>query len=51
MAQITEAFLTLSDNEEGRQYLANVNASKFVAMTDADYDIIRALKAAKDAKN
>jgi phosphonate transport system substrate-binding protein len=49
--QIQTAFLTLNDSEEGRQYLENVNASKFVAMTDADYDIIRDLKAAKDAKN
>lgn len=48
--QITQAFLTLGDSEEGRKYLENVNASKFVAMTDADYDIIRDLKAAKDAK-
>jgi phosphonate transport system substrate-binding protein len=40
----------LADNEEGRKYLKNVNASKFVAMSDADYDIIRDLKAAKDAK-
>lgn len=48
--QIQNAFLTLGDSEEGRQYLENVNASKFVAMTDADYDIIRDLKAAQDAQ-
>lgn len=48
--QIQGAFLSLGESEEGRQYLANVNASKFVAMTDADYDIIRDLKEAKDAK-
>jgi phosphonate transport system substrate-binding protein len=48
--QIQGAFLALADNEEGRQYLKNVNASKFVAMDDSDYDIIRDLKAAKDAK-
>ena len=48
--QIQGAFLALSENEEGRQYLENVNASKFVAMTDSDYDIIRDLKAAKDAR-
>ena len=47
---IQKAFLTLGDSEEGRQYLENVNASKFVAMEDSDYDIIRDLKAAKDAK-
>ena len=50
ISQIQNAFLALDDNEEGRQYLKNVNASKFVAMSDADYDIIRDLKAAKDAK-
>ncbi len=50
VGQISNAFLTLNESDEGRQYLENVNASKFVAMTDADYDIIRALKAAKDAK-
>jgi phosphonate transport system substrate-binding protein len=49
--QIQNAFLTLGDSEDGRKYLENVNASKFVAMTDADYDIIRDLKAAKDAAN
>ncbi len=48
--QIKEAFLTLNKSEQGKVYLKNVNASKFVAMTDEDYDIIRALKAAKDAK-
>ncbi|MBT7221900.1 MAG: PhnD/SsuA/transferrin family substrate-binding protein [Marinovum sp.] len=48
--QIQGAFLALADNQEGRKYLKNVNASKFVAMSDADYDIIRDLKAAKDAK-
>ena len=47
--QIQNAFLTLHESEEGRQYLENVNASRFVAMEDSDYDIIRALKAAKDA--
>ena len=33
--QIKGAFLTLGDSEEGQKYLKNVNASKFVAMTDA----------------
>ncbi len=47
---ITQAFLTLGETEDGREYLKNVNASKFVAMTDQDYDIIRALKKAKDEK-
>jgi len=48
--KIQQAFLTLDQSENGREYLKNVNASKFVAMTDEDYDIIRDLKAAKDAK-
>ena len=51
VAKITKAFLTLDDSEAGREYLKNVNASRFVAMTDADYDIIRALKKAKEEKN
>ncbi|OED36948.1 phosphonate ABC transporter substrate-binding protein [Chromatiales bacterium (ex Bugula neritina AB1)] len=48
--QITGAFLGLGDSEQGREYLKNVNASKFVGMSDKDYDIIRDLKAAKDAR-
>lgn len=48
--QIKSAFLNLGETEDGRKYLENVNASKFVAMTDEDYDIIRDLKAAKDAQ-
>jgi phosphonate transport system substrate-binding protein len=50
VSQIKSAFLKLNENEDGRKYLKNVNASRFVAMSDKDYDIIRALKAAKDAK-
>jgi phosphonate transport system substrate-binding protein len=46
--KIVDAFLSLHETEGGREYLANVNASRFVPMTDADYDIIRALKKAKD---
>ena len=49
--QIQNAFLTLADSEQGQQYLDNVKASKFVEISDAEYDIIRDLKAAKDAKN
>ncbi len=48
--KIQRAFLTLDQSDTGREYLKNVNASKFVPMTDEDYDIIRDLKAAKDAK-
>lgn len=45
--QIRGAFLTLHETDRGREYLKNVNASKFVPMTDADYDIIRELREAK----
>lgn len=45
--QIKGAFLSLHETERGREYLKNVNASKFVPMTDADYDIIRELREAK----
>lgn len=48
-AKISDAFLGLHESDRGREYLANVNASRFVPMTDADYDIIRALKKAKDS--
>lgn len=47
--KIAQAFLGLHETERGREYLANVNASRFVPMTDANYDIIRALKKAKDS--
>lgn len=47
--KIADAFLGLHETERGREYLANVNASRFVPMTDSDYDIIRALKKAKDS--
>lgn len=46
---IEQAFLGLHETERGRTYLENVNASRFVKMTDADYDIIRALKKAKES--
>lgn len=47
--KIAEAFLGLHETERGRAYLKNVNASRFVPMKDSDYDIIRALKKAKDS--
>jgi phosphonate transport system substrate-binding protein len=43
--KIKIAFLSLDQNEEGRKYLENVNATKFVAMKDSDYDFIRKLGA------
>lgn len=46
--QIEEAFLSLHESERGRTFLENVNSKRFVKMEDSDYDIIRALKKAKD---
>lgn len=40
--QIANTFLTLDTTPEGKKYLDNVEADKFVKMTDKDYDIIRA---------
>lgn len=39
--KITQTFLGLASTPEGRRYLDNVDAERFVAMTDADYEIIR----------
>jgi phosphonate transport system substrate-binding protein len=50
-AKIRETFLTIHEVPEASLFLENVKANKFVAMTDADYDIIRDLKKAKDAKS
>lgn len=47
-AKIRETFLTLQDVPEAKQFLDNVNSNRFVPMTDADYDIVRDLKKAKD---
>ena len=46
--KIKETFLGLSRDVPGeKKYLDNVKSNKFVAMTSADYDVIRALKKAK----
>lgn len=45
---IRETFLTLHEKEDARNFLDNINSNKFVAMSDADYDIIRELAAAKE---
>lgn len=47
---IRETFMGLSDEPAAKAFLKNVKSEKFVAMTSADYDIIRDIKAAKDAK-
>jgi phosphonate transport system substrate-binding protein len=39
--KIQQTFLTLDQTPEGKKYLENVDAEKFVAMKDSDYDIIR----------
>lgn len=49
--KIKATFLGLSVNDPGeKKFLDNVKSNKFVAMTSADYDVIRDLKKAKDAK-
>lgn len=39
--KIAKTFLDLDKTPEGRKYLDNVDAEKFVQMKDSDYDIIR----------
>jgi phosphonate transport system substrate-binding protein len=39
--KIAQTFLTLNQNDVGKAYLENVGSEKFVAMKDADYNIIR----------
>jgi phosphonate transport system substrate-binding protein len=45
--KIKQTFLTLHERPEAAEYLANVNSNRFVEMTDADYDLIRELRDAK----
>ena len=47
---IEETFLTLHEQPAAAAFLKNVNSNKFVKMTSADYDVIRELKKAKDAR-
>lgn len=47
---IRDTFLGLSDQANAKAFLKNVKSNKFVSMTSADYDIIRDIKAAKDAR-
>ncbi len=49
-AKIAETFLGLKDQPGAQEFLANVKSNTFVPMESKDYDIIRALKKAKDAK-
>jgi phosphonate transport system substrate-binding protein len=47
---IQETFLTLHEQPAAAAFLENVKSNKFVKMTSADYDVIRDLKKAKDAR-
>ena len=47
---IRATFLGLSDEAGAKKFLDNVKSNKFVPMTSSDYDIIRDLKKAKDAR-
>ena len=49
-ANIRETFLGLKDDPNAQAFLNNVKSNTFVPMTSADYDVIRELKKAKDAK-
>jgi phosphonate transport system substrate-binding protein len=39
--QIQQTFLTLDQTSDGKKYLDNVDADKFVVMKDSDYNVIR----------
>ena len=47
---IRETFLGLKDDPSAQAFLNNVKSNTFVPMSSADYDVIRDLKKAKDAK-
>jgi phosphonate transport system substrate-binding protein len=47
---VAATFLGLKDEPNAKKFLANVKSNTFVPMTSKDYDIIRALKKAKDEK-
>jgi phosphonate transport system substrate-binding protein len=49
-AKIRETFLGLKDEPNAKAFLDNVKSNTFVPMTSADYDVIRALKKAKDER-
>jgi len=49
-ANIRETFLGLKDDPGAQAFLDNVKSNTFVAMTSADYDVIRDLKKAKDER-
>ena len=47
---IRNTFLGLKDDPNAQAFLENVKSNTFVPMASADYDVIRDLKKAKDAK-
>ena len=49
-AKIRETFLGLKEDPNAKAFLKNVKSNTFVAMSSADYDVIRDLKKAKDAR-
>jgi len=49
-AKIRETFIGLKDVPNAKAFLDNVKSNTFVPMTSADYDVIRVLKKAKDAR-
>ena len=49
-ANVRETFLGLKDEPNAQAFLDNVKSNTFVPMTSADYDVIRALKKAKDER-
>jgi len=49
-SNIRETFLGLKDDPSAKAFLKNVKSNTFVSMTSEDYDVIRDLKKAKDAK-
>ncbi len=48
--KVAETFLGLKDQKDAAKFLANVKSNTFVPMSSKDYDIIRVLKKAKDAR-
>lgn len=50
LAAIRESFLTLHENPEAKSFFEGIKSTKYVAMQDSDYDIIRQLAEAKAAK-
>lgn len=48
-AQIRDAFLTLHDDPESKQFFDGINSTKFVPMTDDDYVLVKKLVDAEKA--